>query len=119
MKRGNSGKRQKSAKNKTSQKTQQPQSKVTIQTVVQCTTRINHEQPINWISILKVGSGQVETGEASRDPGGDNGSTTAVVSATAEESDASENKSDANLPLTVILAVADSSSDIVLYSVTV
>jgi len=119
VKRGNSGKRQKSAKNKTSQKTQQPQSKVTIQTVVQCTTRINHEQPINWISILKVGSGQVETGEASRDPGGDNGSTTAVVSATAEESDASENKSDANLPLTVILAVADSSSDIVLYSVTV
>lgn len=98
------GKRQKSGKNKTTpQKT--PQSKVKVETVIRSLTRIQHDEPVNWISVLKVedenklenSANSEANGETGAPPSGDDAAKCA--------------------PLNVVVAVADSSSDIVLYQI--
>ena len=98
------GKRQKSGKNKTTpQKTSQ--SKVKVETVIRSLTRIQHDEPVNWISVLKVEDENKLENPVNSEANGETGAP------------ASGDDAEKCAPLNVVVAVADSSSDIVLYQI--
>jgi len=134
---GVKGKRQKSGKNKTTAgKSQPPQPKITTETVIQPLQRIPHELPINWLSVVNVKDASGESGEV-----GANAETDAVGGATNDCRESGKNVGKAaddgdkgsvnhidsvaaeiqteKTPSSIVVAVADSSSDVVLYALRV
>lgn len=129
------GKRQKSGKNKSAsaqRPQQQPETKVTVQTVIELVTRIQHDEAINWISVLRIESksdgceGKLHcAGDAeSQDDVEAKSKSTDVKSgqnctkSDSENSDAPiKDSSPPEESLKVVVAVADSSCDIVLYEI--
>ena len=119
------GRRQKSGKNKTTAQKSQPETKVTVQTVIEPLTLVQHGEAINWISVLKItkveeaAEGDVISKESSPE-------TTSKVEAESPEVAEVDNqsKSTSSDPVTnklkrIVVAVADSSCDIVLYEIDV
>ena len=129
------GKRQKSGKNKTTAaKSQPPPAKVTLQTVIQPIQQIHHDLPINWLSVVAVQeetSTDATSGEAvvgasapTEAVGGEtnNGCDTGkTLDKPASDSDKESTETTESQPekKTIVVAVADSSSDIVLYALRV
>ena len=126
------GKRQKSGKNKSASAQKQPETKVTVQTVIELVTRIQHDEAINWISVLRIesksdgcegklhcaGDAESQDDVEAKSKSADVKSGQNCTKSDGENSDASiKDSSPPEESLKVVVAVADSSCDIVLYEI--
>jgi len=113
------GRRQKSGKNKTAAQKSQPETRVTVITVIEPLAQVQHGDAINWISILGLNNEdnlvdggalpEVTKSETSKDDA--NSHSVAEVDNRSSEPVTKEKR--------IVLAVADSSCDISLYEIDV
>jgi len=106
---GNKGRRQKSGKNKTAAQKSQPETKLTVQTVIQPLAQIQHEEAINWLSVLRIAAEEGATENAVED---------VIENLTLDnQSQSLPSDSVAKKLNRIIVAVADSSCDMVVYEI--
>ena len=113
------GRRQKSGKGKIAASKAQPETKVTVQTVIEPLTQIQHEEAINWISIsrgeeadeVRAGAKESLQENTLRDTSSCN------AEGDAQEINSSSTKREVKKLERMVVAVADSTSDITLYEI--